>query len=135
MIRDQYDQYDHDSARARRATVRHVFALLVVIAAVWAIALMGAGCSAVDSPAKRYGAALLTYDAANRTFVTLSEAGMFSDRQIVATKPLWAAVDGQMNVLRESWRRGEGVNETALRSLDALIDEIERWLAVRLRKE
>ena len=135
MIRDQYDQYDHVSARARRATVRHVFALLIVIAAMWALALMGMGCSSMDSPAKRYGAALLTYDAANRTFTTLAEAGTFTDKQIVATKPLWAAADGQIAVLKDAWKRGEGINETALKSFDAILDELERWLAVRLRKE
>lgn len=128
-------QHDHIGRAFRRQSVRHIVTLLIVIAALWAIALMGMGCSATDTPAKRYGAALLTHDVANRTFTTLAEAGTFTDKQIVATKPLWAAADGQIAVLKDAWKRGEGINETALKSFDAILDELERWLAVRLRRQ
>lgn len=108
---------------------------MVLLGVSLAALVAGAGCSSVDTPAKRYGAALLAYDAANRSFTVMAEAGAFSDRQIVATKPLWVAADEQVRILKESWRRGEGVNQTALIALDGVLDAIERWLAVRIRKQ
>jgi len=89
------------------------------------------GCNA--SPEKRYAIALVSLDTANRTFVAAAQAKLLTDKQIVASEPLWRAADRQVKILGDEVKANGTINTTALKSLEGILDAIQAWI-IQTRK-
>ena len=84
------------------------------------------GCNTAP---KRYAVALVTLDNVNKAFIASANAGLITDKQIVASEPLFKAADAQVKILGDEMKAGGTINSTALKSLEGILDAIQTWLA------